>query len=90
MSPATFRTYAISGWCIATLLFVGISIAGGAEITFGRSLLVLIAAVAPPALLLAIFRGAPPKTVAQVLYDQEQTTDVAGRLPRPAADATRP
>ena len=41
---------------------------GYMPITVGYAVLLLVIGVAPPAVMLLVWRGAPPQTVAEVLY----------------------
>jgi hypothetical protein len=51
----------------------------GVGITTGNGVLFLVACVVPPAVMLLVWRGAPPATVAELLY----TVDTPPIEPRP-------
>jgi hypothetical protein len=69
MSLSTARIAIISVWFVALLLFVGFTVAGGTPITTSGVLLVTL-----------VFRGAPPRTVGQVIYDEEHRADLTDRM----------
>lgn len=59
-------------WCA---LFVAVAVAAvlsGVSITIPRSVLWLVACVVPPTVLLMVWRGGPPPTVAEILYAVER------------------
>jgi hypothetical protein len=80
MSLSTARIAIISVWIVALLLLVGFTVAGGTPITTSGVLLVTLAAVLPPVVLMMVFRGAPPRTVGQVIYDEEHRADLTERV----------
>jgi hypothetical protein len=53
----------------------------GRPVTPGTTFLFLAAVVLPPAVWLVVFRGAPPKSINQVLYDEEHAPARVPRLP---------
>ena len=62
------RVLALGAWLA---LFVGIAAAGafsGTAFTLSAGAFWLAACVVPPAVMLAVWRGAPPMTVAEVLH----------------------
>jgi hypothetical protein len=56
-------------WCAAVLVLSAGAVAAGVGITFGNVVLMLLACLAPPAIMLLVWRGPPPQTVAELLYD---------------------
>jgi len=56
-------------WCAAVLVLSAGAVVAGVGITPGNVVLVLLACLAPPAVMLLIWRGPPPQTVAELLYD---------------------
>jgi hypothetical protein len=58
----------------APIAVLGIRLALGSPVTVGLSLALLLAGCVPAAVMLTVFRGAPPRTIAQVLYDTDRTT----------------
>jgi hypothetical protein len=56
-------------WCGAVLVLSAGAVAAGVGITFGNIVLVLLACLAPPAVMLLVWRGPPPQTVAELLHD---------------------
>ena len=55
-------------WCAVVIGAGAGAVALGAGITAGNGVLFLLACLAPPAVMLMVWRP-PPPTVAQVLYD---------------------
>lgn len=66
------RLISITAWTVTMAAIAAVGSFAGSFST-GMSVLLLAAAILPPAVLLMVFRGAPPKSVSQVLYDEEQT-----------------
>ena len=62
------RTSWVAAWCAGVLVAGAVSVVAGAAITSGNAELWLAAGLVPPAVLLLVWRGAPPLTVAEVLY----------------------
>jgi hypothetical protein len=62
------RTKLIAGWCVAVIAIAALSVVAGAAITASNAELLLVACLVPPAVMLLMWRGAPPRTVAEVLY----------------------
>jgi len=62
------RARLAGAWC-ATLIVIGaLGVAGGAAITISSVELWLVTCLVPPAVMLLAWGGAPPRTVAEVLY----------------------
>jgi hypothetical protein len=64
MSPARLA----GAWCAAVVVIAAGSVVAGAAITVSHAELLLVACLVPPAVILLKWRGAPPRTVAEVLY----------------------
>jgi hypothetical protein len=62
----------ISVGLIAPLSVFGIRLALGLDVTLGLSVALLLAGGIPAIVMLTVFRGAPPRTIGQVLYDTDQ------------------
>ena len=62
------RQTVIGVWGVALVaLAVGGSLSG-LSITAGTGVFLLIACIVPPAVMLMVWRGAPPPTVAEIIY----------------------
>jgi hypothetical protein len=62
------RTWLVGVW-VATAAVVGAgSVVLGAGITLGNAALWLVFCLAPPAVMLLVWRGPPPATVAELLH----------------------
>jgi hypothetical protein len=55
-------------WCAAVLTLGACAVVVGAAITLGNGALLLVACLAPPAVMLLVWNGPPPLTVAEVLH----------------------
>ncbi len=72
MSSSRKRGLAIGVW-FAALAAVAVGGAlGGLSITMGTGALLLAACLVPPAIMLMVWRGAPPQTVAEVLHSVDR------------------
>jgi hypothetical protein len=68
MLQSITRPIAIGIWFALFLLIAAVGEVAGMPITAAASLLWVAACVVPPAILLLVWRGAPPQTVAEVLH----------------------
>jgi len=62
------RARLAGAWCAALLVIGAFSVAAGADATIRSIELWLVTCLVPPAVMLIAWRGAPPRTVAEVLY----------------------
>jgi hypothetical protein len=62
------RARLAGAWCAAVLVIGAFSVAAGADATISSIELWLVTCLVPPAVMLIAWRGAPPRTVAEVLY----------------------
>jgi hypothetical protein len=62
------RARLAGAWCVAVMAIGALGVVAGAAITVSAAELLLVACVVPPAVMLLMWRGAPPRTVAEVLY----------------------
>jgi hypothetical protein len=58
----------VGAWCAGVCVAGAVSVVAGAAITSGNAELWLAAGIVPPAVMLLVWRGAPPLTAAEVLY----------------------
>jgi hypothetical protein len=58
----------ISAWFVMLAATMLTSLIFGAAATFGTWTLLMLIAFIPPAVALVVWRGAPPPTVAEILY----------------------
>ena len=65
MSKALNRGTIIGVWFAVLAVVVGTGAVGGVSITMGTRALLLVACFVPPAIMLMVWRGAPPPTVAE-------------------------
>jgi hypothetical protein len=68
MLKSISRTQWVGGWCAAVILVAAASVVGGATMTLNAVELWIVACLAPPAVMLLVWRGAPPATVAELLH----------------------
>jgi hypothetical protein len=64
VSPRTL----VAAWAAVFVAIAVTAVASGVAITVSISALWLAACVVPPAVMLMVWRGAPPPTIAEVLY----------------------
>ena len=62
------RARLVGAWCAAVIVIGACAVVAGLPITIGYAALLMIIAVVPPAIMLLVWGGAPPQTVAEVLY----------------------
>ena len=62
------KNTAIAAWIAALVAIAAAGALSGASITLGAGIIWLVACVVPSAVTLAVWRGAPPPTVAEVLH----------------------
>ena len=71
------RARLVGLWCAAIIAVGAWSVFLGAGLTAGNGELLLLVCLMPPAVMLLVWRGAPPATVAEVLYFVDtSSTDV--------------
>jgi len=68
MFRSTNLRIAIGAWFALLVAVAAIGALAGASITLENSALWLLAGIVPPAVMLMVWRGAPPATVAEILY----------------------
>lgn len=68
MSSEFSRTRLIGIWCIGILAAGACGIVSGADVTTSNVALLLVGGLVPPAVVLFVWNGAPPVTVAEVLH----------------------
>ena len=71
MSLTRFHVTALTGWFGAIVVLSAIRFALGPPTSIAEAMGLLLLGALPAAIFLAIFRGAPPQTAAEVLYDTE-------------------
>ena len=62
------RAQWVGAWCAAVIVMAAWCVLGGAAITINNRELWLAACMLPPAIMLLVWRGAPPVTIAELLY----------------------
>jgi hypothetical protein len=86
-----FHLVLIGGWCSTLAMVLAVRYAVGLPPTFLQFGLALLLAVFPVVVLLGVFRGAPDRSISQVIYDAEHvknpTRDELNR--RTQADRSR-
>ena len=68
MFRSTNLRIAIGAWFALLVAIAAIGALAGASITLENSALWLLAGIVPPAVMLMVWRGAPPATVAEILH----------------------
>jgi hypothetical protein len=72
MSKAPNRGTIIGVWFAVLASIAGAGAVGGVSITMGTRALLLVACFVPPAIMLMVWRGAPPPTVAELLHEVDR------------------
>jgi hypothetical protein len=62
------RARVAGAWCAALLVIGALSVVAGAPVSISNVELWLVACLVPPSVMMLMWRGAPPRTVAEVLY----------------------
>jgi hypothetical protein len=75
MLNVTSRGMAIGVWFAIVAVVAAITtVLLGAVMTTGTGLLLLAACFVPPGIMLMVWRGAPPATIAEVLHEADRRT----------------
>jgi hypothetical protein len=61
-------------WCVLVLVMAALSVVAGADITLSNGGLLLVAFLAPPVVMLLVWRDAPPDTIAEVLHSVNRSS----------------
>jgi hypothetical protein len=77
VSLTRFHFMALGGWFMAVVVALGVRAALGVPPSLLEALGGLAIALAPALMVLTVFRGAPPQTIAEVLYDAEHARNFA-------------
>jgi Na+/H+ antiporter NhaC len=86
----------ITGWFALIIATLGVVAAIGVPVTVGLGVSVILAGILPAVVLVAVFQGAPPRSVGQVLYDVDHETrggvplGARAGAPRQQADRSGP
>jgi hypothetical protein len=62
------RSRLVAGWFLTVALISALVIALGVDVGGSTTALLLTLSIVPPGIILALWRGAPPPTVGQILY----------------------
>ncbi len=62
------RARLVAAWCAAVIVLGACGVVAGAAITISNGELLLVTCLVPPAVMLLVWRGAPPLTVAELLH----------------------
>lgn len=73
------RAQMAGAWCLMVIVVGACSVIAGAAMTVGNGALLLVTCVVPPIVMLFVWRGAPPLTVAELL----QSVNDASKKTRP-------
>jgi len=69
------RARLVGTWFAAVAVVFACSVIVGAPMTIGAGELWLVGCLVPPAVMLLVWRGAPPVTVAELLYAVDRPSD---------------
>jgi hypothetical protein len=65
------RLRLVGAWCAAVIVIGAGGVVAGMAITVGYAALLLAICVVPPAVMLLVWGGAPPQTVAELLHSAD-------------------
>lgn len=83
MSPKNAQIALMAGWSVAVAGSLGARVAfGGWPGSVVEGLTWLALGCVPPLVMLLVFRGAPPSSIAQVLYDTENAAGATAPVAR--------
>jgi len=68
MLQSITRPIAIGAWCALLVVIAAVGAVAGVPLTAAAGSLWVAACIVPPAVMLMLWRGAPPQTVAEVLH----------------------
>jgi len=60
-------------WCAAVLVIAACGVVAGVSLTLNNGALLLVVGLMPPAVMLAVWRGAPAMTVAELLHSADES-----------------
>jgi hypothetical protein len=72
MLKGHIQLVATGGWVAIVAVIVSAGLLTGAQLTLSTAALVFVTCVAPLVVMRAIWRGAPPLTVAEILHREDQ------------------
>jgi hypothetical protein len=73
------RTRLAAIWVAAVIVMAAFSVVWGMALTLNSSAIWLVVCLAPPAVMLLVWRGAPPLTIAELIH----SVDVPSKDTRP-------
>jgi hypothetical protein len=71
MLKSISRAQLIGGWFLAVAVLTACAVVIGVSVTLGTGTLLLATCLVPPAIILLVWQGAPPVTVAELLHAVE-------------------
>jgi len=89
MSLHRLRLTIITLGFTAPIVVLGIRFAMGLPATLGQSLALVLPGCVPAIVAVTVFRGPPPRTIGQVLYDTDQASPDMIPIPMDAGRATK-
>jgi hypothetical protein len=69
------RARLVGGWLVAVAVLTAFGVVIGLDITLSSGILLVATSLVPPAVLLLVWRGAPPFTVAELLHSVDTSKD---------------
>jgi hypothetical protein len=69
------RAQLIAAWFVAVAVVTAWGVVMGLDLTSGGAILLMALSLAPPAVLMLVWRGAPPFTVAELLHSVDTSED---------------
>ena len=69
------RAQLVSAWLMAVAILTACGVVLGLDITLSSGILLLATSLVPPAVMLLVWRGAPPFTVAELLHSVDTSKE---------------
>jgi hypothetical protein len=89
VSLTRFHIIAIAGWCTIIVAVALARLVVGAPTNVGSAAVLVFLGCVPPLVMLAVFRGAAPRSMSQIIYDAENPTAAVVPVPARSTDRAR-
>jgi hypothetical protein len=76
-----FRLTIISSWFAALVVLFAVRVVLGGPTSFTAGMGLILLGCVPAFVLMVVFRGAPPQTIAEVLHHAERTSNMRRAAP---------
>ena len=77
-----FHMTVVSSWLVALVMLFAVRVVPGGPTSFTAGVGLILLGCVPAFVLMVVFRGAPPQTIAEVLHDAERTPNMRRAAPQ--------